>query len=150
MIVAIDPGQTGAIATLDGDGWIYVDAMPKGVERQVKFFKAIGNERNFVFIEDVGSSRPGNSAKSITTFARHVGNIEAICHLCFGKPTFVQPKKWMNWLGVPPAMEKKDRKDFIHKKVNSLTAGRRSKPIAKYAADAVGILLYAEFLINSI
>lgn len=143
-ILAIDPGSSsGALAWYDG---IY---MTRSIASSpLELYGQIEDARDDHFldtllIENVGGSRPGNSAGSGRTFATHLGHLEMAAALLFPRGTIkVAPITWMRGLlgeALPHGdASKADRKNAIHAHVE----GRIGK-CTKRCADAAGILLWA-------
>lgn len=147
-ILGIDPGSSsGAITTLD-----VVDVelrfnnscnMPDMTSTGILSFLNKANtlyDTLYVSIEDVGGSRPGNSAKSARTFAEHVGMLKMALIATNLTPTFVLPRKWMYDLfgkDYPSGSENlKARKQYIHDQM------KRQFPDAQFTlrqADSVAI-----------
>ena len=143
-ILAIDPGSSsGALAWHDG---IYMTrslaSTPLELYRQIIGLRD-DHLLDTLIIENVGGSRPGNSAGSGRTFATHLGHLEMAAELLFPRGTIkVAPITWMRGLlgeALPHGDESKaDRKNAIHAHVE----GRIGK-CTKRCADAAGILLWA-------
>lgn len=134
----VDPGNSsGAIAVQKSDPNPKVYNMPETAKDMYEFFKELRTDDNLVIMENVGGSRPGNSAKSARTFALHLGHLELIC-IALELPVIkVTPAKWMN--AVAPGRPKGDKaanKTYIY------DAMQRRFPHIKFTkrqADAVGI-----------
>ena len=144
-IIAIDPGASGGIAWRDGDGITRAIKMPPRPRQMVEEFRRILFEsglNNSVFVvEAVGSSRPGNSARASTTFARHCGLIDGIIAALDGGQNTAPPKTWMKGIGIPAGMEKAARKNEIKRLM------QEAHPHIKVTlalSDALGILTWAE------
>lgn len=99
-----------------------------------------------VILEKVGSSRPGNAAKSAHTFAEHCGALKMGC-VAAGIPLLAEPvpQKWMRELfsdNYPKGSESaqvKARKDFIYNEM------QRRLPLSlftKRQADAMAIMMW--------
>jgi hypothetical protein len=150
-ILAIDPGSSsGALALIDMET-LQVDAlnMPNtylDIWDDLLDMGLATNPHNRIVMEDVGSSMPGNAAKSARTFADHCGALK-MALVVLGVPhELVQPRKWLAGLfgesypkGPSPA-QKKERKHFIYERM------QREYPAAEFTlrqADAVAIMHWA-------
>lgn len=139
-IIAIDPGQTGAICVRYPDGKLVTEKMP---DTMADIWDLV---TSFVFswlppaeaiIENVGGYVPGNAGPGSVKFARHVGHLEMALYAAGIPTTKVSPSVWMKALGVPPKMEKGDRKRFI----KDLMQRRYPKiKVTLVNADCLGIL----------
>lgn len=141
-IIAIDPGASGGIATIDRDGVERAEPMHDSMTDIIDHLRneaAMLGPDAVAFVENVGGYRPGNSGPSAYKFARHVGQIEAALY-CLGVPTTqVAPQTWMRALGTLPA-DKAERKRTIKERM------ARKHPhlgVTLATADALGILTWA-------
>lgn len=140
IILAIDPGATGAVATRYADGGITVENLPKfGALRMLLLTLQRQGELR-VIVENVGGYMPGNSGPAAVSFARHCGTIDGLLIAFNMTPIAVLPRVWMKWLGVPPGMEQADRKRWIAANVRERFPHMK---IAQRNADAMGILAWA-------
>lgn len=146
IIIAIDPGSSsGAIAAYATDKEsAMISNMPETpleIYRHLKMLAAGGCE---CLIEDVGTTRPGNSAQSAHTFAVHQGHLEMACVALGIHFKKVRPQKWMATLfgkDYPSGQENyKQRKQYIHDKMCKLYPTWK---FTKRQADAVAILTFA-------
>lgn len=108
LIIGIDPGMSGGIAVLDGNGCIVsVVKMPQTMMDLYNHLREIidsmrGGDpcRVICYMEKVGMGMPGQSSKATATFARHCGHLE-MALLSLGIPTVeVTPQRWMKSLGM--------------------------------------------------
>jgi hypothetical protein len=139
-IMAIDPGASGGIAWVCDDQ-VWSEPMPEGMTEQADAIRSIIVQIPIkaAYIEQVGTYQPGNSGPAAATFARHVGNLEAILYMCGVSTVKVIPAKWMKSLGTMPK-DKKARKNKIKEEM------ARRYPHLKVTlktADALGLLTYA-------
>jgi hypothetical protein len=144
ILMAIDPGSSsGAFAVWAGDDVVAYN-MPATLLDIWTFISKVGATR--VVMENVGGSRPGNSARSSRTFAEHVGALK-MALLAAGIPhEFVMPRKWLTGLfgesypkGATSA-EVSARKQFTYERM------QREYPTTKFTkkqADAVAIMHWA-------
>ena len=154
--ICIDPGScSGAIAVLYDHQPMQVIKMPPTPKDILTFFKEIlpsaliGEnplEQVIAYVEDVGGTRIGNSAKSARTFAVHMGHLEMALLAAGIDCIKVTPTKWMSKVcpGRPKgssSIQVKTRKLYIYRKMQERYA---SVKFPKYAADAVGIANYVE------
>jgi hypothetical protein len=93
-IVAIDPGQTGAVAW-NADGTLYVEHLQNDPQAFVDQIRRIGVSDSKVYVEDVGYGRPGTNVKSVTTFSRHCGMLVGATTAMGLQTTYVRPQVWM-------------------------------------------------------
>lgn len=145
-IIGIDPGSSsGAIAAISPSGVRMAMNMPDTyleIYRQLKSMAEdpVSYPNPVAYVEDVGGTRPGNSAKSARTFAEHCGALE-MALLAAGIPQVkVLPRKWMVGLfghSYPTGMENLGaRKAYIYEKMQQRWP---SLAFTKRQADAVGI-----------
>jgi hypothetical protein len=142
-LIAIDPGQTGAIAvkTLAGTA---VYRMPKNLADIHRLFQTISDRSPQVkaILENVGFHRPGNSAVASCTFARHCGALEMTLianRVAYRKVT---PSMWMKKMfGEALPAEKNERKEFIFQRMR-VAHPEMGDDLFKYQADALGMLAY--------
>ncbi len=99
-LIAIDPGKSGGIAYVGIDGIVQAENMPDGMTALADRLRALKEQlgHNRVVIEKVGQGYPGNSSKSMTTFARHCGHIEMAMYLLKFPTEQVGPKKWQQFV----------------------------------------------------
>lgn len=125
--LGIDPGSSsGALAAITSDPKaVYTWSMPGTYLDIYRLLQTIKESYvlDKVVMEDVGGSRPGNSAKSARTFAEHVGALK-MALLALNMPhVFVIPRKWMFDLfghAYPSGSEAeqvKARKQYIYQKM---------------------------------
>jgi len=120
-VMAIDPGNSSGAACYDSlvDGIHVVklakcDPLHPGPLVQQLRSILTNNDIDHVVVENVGHHRPGNSSKASTSFARHMGHVEAILTMAGVTPTWVLPNKWMKEVcGVLPR-DSAPRKDAIY------------------------------------
>lgn len=149
-VVAVDPGSSSgaiAICTWECAAEIVVECynMPEGAEAILEFFTIVKKTHSnaVVVCENVGTSRPGNSAQSSSTFAKHRGHLEMAFIALNFKPEWVQPQKWMKELlgsDYPkgPAL-KALRKEHIYRMVKEQHPDVK---VTKRQADALAILTW--------
>lgn len=139
-ILAIDPGAAGGIAWVQGESErLEAVPMPEGMTAQGDLLRDLA-ARGFckAVMERVGGYVPGNSGPAAVTFARHCGNLEALCYAYGIGLECVAPQTWMRALGTWPK-EKAERKRAIKE------AMARRYPyleVTLKTADALGILTY--------
>lgn len=169
LIIAVDPGSSsGAIAYIPY-GELAVESMPKTPEHIFALFNKIKGYHGrpmLVYMENVGGSMPGNSAKSSRTFAEHVGHLKMACIALKIPMKKVVPQRWMRDLFGDALPSNPKRKEFVP--VNEMDADKEFRkacdktkrmrkafiyeamksryPDAKFTleqADAVAILTWA-------
>jgi len=157
IIVAVDPGQSGGIAWVSNDE-VNADKMSETLHDLSNFFSIFERTHTFVWVENVGQYRPGNSGPAAAKFASHCGEIRGVLaalRIPFDKVT---PAKWEHWLIGKPnypkitigiqgntrkqilAKRKTERKRKIKEKVQSLYPHLK---ITLATADALGMLAWA-------
>lgn len=155
--IGIDPGAKGGLAILDhhsGDLTLerLVSDLP-GMYRQLEALSGCPGTR--VYVENVGSGRPGNAIKAMTTFARHCGHLDAYLSLLYPgtvkdrygqQVCSVSPMRWMNKVvGRDRPKVVSDRKAYIMATVSGILIeefGAYQGPLNLDTADAAGILIY--------
>jgi|ETNmetMinimDraft_14_1059893.scaffolds.fasta_scaffold21144_3 hypothetical protein len=139
--IAIDPGAAGGFAWLDRDGETHCEPMAVGMSGQADRLRSLAAELPglVAVMEKTGTYVPGNAGPATATFARHVGNLEAILYV-LGIPTEqVAPSVWQRSLGPLPR-DKGQRKRAIRE----LVARRFPHlSVTLKTADALGILIWA-------
>jgi hypothetical protein len=139
--MTIDPGFSGGIAYIDREGDTHAVPMPDGMTAQADLIREIAANNPGIecVIEKVGAYMPGNSGVAASTFAMHVGSLNAMLY-CFGIPTTqVSPQKWMKSLGAMPK-DKKERKNAIMEKMARLYP---HLSVTLKTSDALGLYTYA-------
>lgn len=146
-MIAIDPGSSsGALAVktrykTDVDVFNMPDD-PKGI---LVFFQRWIPYRHSVVMEDVGHGFPGNSAKSMFTFAKHRGHLDMALLACGMVPTLVLPSKWMHDLygdALPRGRKKDDtaaRKNYIY---DDMVDRYPLVTVTKRNADALALMTW--------
>ena len=141
MIIGIDPGMSGGIAVLTGEGAVIdVFNMP---QTMADLWESLWEWKNnaVCYLEDVGHGMPGQSSKATATFARHCGHIE-MALLALGISTHtVTPNKWMKsyQLGKSSDYEKREWKNRLKSKAQQLF------PKQKVTLSVCDALLIAEY-----
>jgi len=139
-VLAIDPGVSGGLAWVEGDGVVRAESMPEGMTATVDRLRELTVVLPGVVavIEKVGLWMPGDHPNSATKFARHCGHIEAALY-ALGIPfTDVAPGVWMKSLGALPK-EKADRKRMIREQMARRFPHLR---VTLDTADALGLLVW--------
>ena len=157
MLIAIDPGLSGAIACMV-DGKVHAYKMPDTPKDIFLLILSMKTDDAFCWIEQVGAYMPGNSGPAAVKFARHCGHLD-MALLSAGIPyDTVLPRKWEHWLigapNYPPipddisdkeqerilAKRKQERKNKIKIKVQGLYPDLK---VTLKTADALGILTWS-------
>lgn len=160
-IIAIDPGESGAIvASIVGMG-LQVHPMPDTLREILNVFCRIQayNTMPFYFVtEDVGTYMPGNSGPWAVKFARHVGVLEGLVVGQRQPSAKVRPAKWEHWyIGkpnydkIPKEIQGLERKRVLDKRKRERKNKIKAKAQAQFphlevdlkTSDALGILSYA-------
>jgi hypothetical protein len=160
-IIAIDPGSSSGAIAYKMFGTIKVanlEGSPEELLKQMaQFPKTIQ-----VYVENVGGTMPGNSARSARTFATHMGHLEMAMAAAGLSVNKVAPQTWMKemarspeWPRNPRRNEFADWEDDEYEKAKGLAKKARKQYIynmmkrrypdtkfTKRQADAVGILDY--------
>jgi len=149
MIIAIDPGVTGAIACQDDQGRVWVDDMPVTIGDIWEYFNSLtvpfqGVQEAKCYLENVGGYRKGNAGPSSVKFSRHVGHLEMALYAAGIPTTKVSPVTWMKGIGVPkftgtPQRQKTLRKNWIRDYAQRYFP---SLKIKVSQGDALGMLAY--------
>ena len=141
MIIAIDPGNSGGIAWMDGDGVVNCADMPPtagDIIDHLRHLKALGREVT-AYLEKTGTYIPGNSGPSACKFARGCGLLEGAIMALSIPLIEVAPGVWMKTLGSLPK-DKRERKNAIK---GLMQARYPHLTITLSTADALGLLTYA-------
>ena len=111
LIVAIDPGLSGAVAFLDADLGLEVFDMPvHKLKRNGKTKREVDRYElariidahapiSHAFVEQVGAM-PGQGVSSMFQFGRSLGIVEGVLAANFVPTDYVTPRKWRSALGV--------------------------------------------------
>lgn len=172
FIISIDLGVDGGIALHDGDKLILKYSMPRHiVTNQTDFFEL---ERIFaeiktytrhsnplVVMEKIHAMR-GNAAKSMHTFALHIGRMTQLLVSWFKvEPVEVTARKWQKWIfehceceEIKDAKGKRETKKMADVAIRKLYPNRdfrkseRAKIYHSGIVDAVLIGYYAKEQLN--
>lgn len=147
VIIAIDPGASGAIAWRDAeDGSKHVVNMPdtpKGILEQLRQIEDDNNLLECVcYLEDVGHGIPNQSSSATAKFARHNGHLEMALMAEGIKTIKVTPQKWEKIFGLGKSTDhdKAEWKRRLKQKAEELYP---DKKVTLKNADALLILDYA-------
>lgn len=155
IILGIDPGSSsGALCRFDTEGQepTIVENMPDTALKAYRRIYTLAEEHMargcHIVMEDVGGTRPGNSAKSARTFAEHCGALRLTLDILTGYDqitrSFVLPRKWMYELfgkSYPSGSANlKARKKYIYDHMRTTLSG---VPFTERQADAVAIAWWA-------
>lgn len=142
MIIAIDPGKTGAIAIND-NGKESVFKMPENRYEIINFFKAYTfcKKKPVCVIEQLHagsvSQGPRKSSKTIWSQADNYATLMCALYSAGIKTIEVSPAKWMSKLPGTRPKEYKDRKSWLYQHSQRLYPTLKAP---KYAADALCLL----------
>lgn len=143
MILAIDPGKSGAIAMQDYKQASFVK-MPKNRYELIDFFRDVYRdfEGDCVAIVEqlhAGSQVQGfrKGAKQIWSSAANYESIMCALYAAGIKAIEVSPQKWMSKINGTRPKEYKERKAWLHEQAKMLYPALKSP---KYAADALCLL----------
>lgn len=139
-LLAIDPGASGGLAWVDGDGVVEAESMPDGMTAVVDRLRGLAAELPGVacVIEKVGLWMPGDHPNAATKFARHCGQLESALYALGIPSEDVAPGVWMKSLGALPK-EKADRKRMIRELMSRRYPHLR---VTLDTADALGMLTW--------
>lgn len=169
MIIAIDPGASGAIVWRGSNSHLESHNMPdtlRGILDLLNEAKAqaIMNPKDpeepvIAYMEKVGTYMPGNSGPSAATFAEHVGALKmALIATCI-KHELITPATWEHaYIGkqvydtLPKDLPAQDRRRILAERKRERkrlikAKGERLFPEIKVTlsnADALGMLWYGE------
>lgn len=142
-IVAIDPGNSGALVALvpdppDSDCFkVYVSKMPDTLRGICERFEAA--KQNYgdmvAVMEEVGNHIEGDSASRSAGFARHVGRLEGILEALHIPVIPALPQKWMRAFPDRPRSLRKDEKDGKSKKEVKLINAERKRDRKKHILE---------------
>lgn len=157
--IGIDPGSSsGAITELVANTTcpcVECFNMPEDylgifqLLRELQSRAAASGSPLHVTMEDVGGSRPGNSAKSARTFAEHVGALKMAIAILGFPCTLVLPRKWMFGLfkaDYPSGSDKESkarRKQYI---VDRMQSQYPDTVFTKRQADSLALAHYGQLL----
>jgi hypothetical protein len=139
-VIAVDPGMSGGLAWVDGDGAVQAECMPNGMTGMVDRLRELAAALTGVVavVEKVGNWMPGDHPNAAAKFARHCGQIEAALY-ALGIPfEEVVPGVWMKSLGALPKV-KADRKRAIRELMARRFPHLR---VTLDTADALGLLCW--------
>ena len=115
--IGIDPGKSGGIAWIRGDGQLL--RCTKIPETEIDLWRWLSHcsSASFAVVEKV-RTRPGESAKGAFTFGQGYGSLR-MALVASGIPfDQVTPQKWIKALGIP------SRKPHDRTRMRSLTKGK--------------------------
>jgi len=135
-VIAIDPGEDGAIVILRANGSVEACKMPDTPKEIFDILIKNSLYGAHCIIEKVGGYVPGNSSTAAVKFARHMGHLDmALIAACI--PTEqVAPTVWQKRLGAlskDKAERKRQIKDMMQRRYPDLK-------VTLINADALGIL----------
>lgn len=165
LIIAVDPGKSGAIATWEHGSLIYVDHMPLTETDLWDYFRCLsmfdGQRRTAItcICERITGHRAGNAASTSVTLAMNAGACRMACignEIPLNPPEGVMPAVWMEKVvpGRPKGRKlakgekrttreeyelKKARKQYIRDAMQKLYPHLK---VTLVNADALGILTY--------
>jgi len=139
-IIAIDPGENGAIVIMRANGAVEACKMPDTPKEIFELLVKSSISGAKCYIEKVGGYVPGNSSTAAVKFARHMGHLDmALIAACI--PTEqVAPIVWQKKLGAL-SKEKPERKRQIKDMMQRRYPGLK---VTLWNADALGIMAYWE------
>lgn len=142
MIIAIDPGMSGAISFIDREQCVAVQSMPDTIYdiKSMICDLQLDSDIRAVIIEKVGGYMPGNSGPAAVKFARHCGQLDGLVAGMQLPVEYITPTKWMKAVLLTVPKEKNDRKNAIKLKMQQLYPHLK---VTLKTADALGILTYA-------
>jgi|11_taG_2_1085331.scaffolds.fasta_scaffold163674_1 hypothetical protein len=141
IIIAIDPGKSGAIAISDNGVPSFIK-MPENRYEVIDYFQElIKNDRCIAVVEQLhaGSQVQGfkKGVKQIWSQAANYENILCALYAADIKCIEVSPQKWMSKISGVRPKEYKQRKSWLHEQAKKLYPELKSP---KYAADALCLL----------
>jgi len=145
--IGIDAGKGGGIASLSNEINEVYKCPDTPTEMSYLFARLINDtppHKVIVMIEKVWA-RPHDGRSSIFKFAQNYGQWEGIVAGNSFIPQYVTPQVWMKYLGCPPKLSKKDRKNFL-KELAKKEHPLLSKKITLKTADALLVACYAKKL----
>ena len=147
IYIGIDPGKTGAMAILDGEG-IIVEILEYSkftLNEFAEALKVIDDPHCFTMIEEV-KAMPGNGGTSMFNFGKSYGEMIGIMCGAFQPFELVLPTKWQKEFGL---IRKKTRggnpESSTDKKNRHKVVGSRLFPKTKMTHAITDALLIAEY-----
>jgi hypothetical protein len=102
--VGVDPGSQGGIAVIKKNGKTETYPFDKDLEKTCEYVSCIPNNSKVVF-EKVHAIY-GSAASATFSFGRNLGILEGMVS-AYGHPfTYVSPKEWQAYIGIPPRKRK--------------------------------------------
>lgn len=113
IVLGIDPGITGALATLDGES-VYVDDLPIRLKRDVSkvkneidpialkalLLKRLPADRGAICVMEVLNTFAGGSVQTMASLAATKAVISTVLELCGVDTLFVSPQAWQKFYGI--------------------------------------------------
>lgn len=145
-LIAIDPGASGGLTLAERNPetglWRHEAAkMPDTNAEIAQWLKERVIPGTIVYLEKVGTSRPGNSARAITTFARHCGFLDGVLIMLPCVINEVLPNTWMKKLIPTLHKDKKERKAQLKAYAQKQFPEFR---VTNYTGDALAFLIFAK------
>ena len=147
MIMAIDPGKSGGIATLY-NGEVNAYKMPQTDQDMLDLFANIMSECNnqITCMTEVVHAFPGQGVTSMFSFGEHYGALK-MALLAMNIPFIaVLPVKWMRGLALGTKKDNANWKNHLKSKAQQLYPNIK---ITLNTADALLILEYARTYFNT-
>lgn len=153
VIIAIDPGASGAIAWRDGKGVRHVTNMPdtpRGILEQIRGIEDEVDDDGIIrplsdyecYLEDVGKGMPGQSSSATASFARHNGHLEMALIAEGIRIIKVLPQKWEKTLGIGKSSDCPTKADWKRKLKQKAEELYPQFKVTLKNADALLILEY--------
>lgn len=123
MIIGIDPGKNGGVATMWSDGNLNeVISMPETPKDILDYLRIYSESNAVAYLEDVGHGMPSQSSSATAKFARHNGHLEMALLALGIKTVKVTPQKWERTyqLGKSSDFKKADWKRKLKAKAQEL------------------------------
>ena len=141
--IGIDPGKSGGIAVIEGDGTTKVYKCPTTVKDMALLIGMCLNDvaayRTAVFLEKVWAF-PTDARKTAFVFGTNYGQWQGILASHELSPVLVTPKMWQSHFDIKKGLKKDVRKRIL--KQMAIERCPNTKKITLKTADAILIAIY--------
>lgn len=122
IILGIDPGANGAIASLKGNGELSEVVKMPDTPRDILDYLRQFEGKAVCYLENVGQGMPGQSSSATAKFARHNGHLEMALLALGIRMVKITPQKWEKFyqLGRSSEYAKNEWKRRLKEKAQEL------------------------------
>lgn len=127
VFIGIDPGKSGGCGIISIEDGVethlnfkfpkQIDLLSVGLMATIP--RGLSLENVHVLVEHVHAF-PKQGAVSTFSFGQNLGHWEGTLHANEFNFTYVNPKEWIYWYGIPKGLEKKKRKRLLLEKAKKL------------------------------